>query len=317
MELGRIQFERYKQQKLIEIHQKSGDYRLPSSPIALFHPDPAEYSVLLIHGLNDSPFYMADLAELLYQHGFNVVTILLPGHGTDTRDIRDITAEQWQAEVEKGLEIASLVGQKMVAGGFSLGGALAIDAALRHPEIHALLLFAPAIRLPFFDSLYDLACLRVLGGLSINAKMPVNPVKYKYRLMNGICQVHRLLNNELDQVAFLNGAIKPRNGPLYQYAARVNIPTFGAMTYSDERVSPAAILKFFNELNAPAMLATFGPVPDHEPVRLENGADIVHISDHELPHSFLVRRTNRYNGQANPFFDAVAEKLLVFLTKYL
>ncbi|MCI0653804.1 MAG: alpha/beta fold hydrolase [Methylococcaceae bacterium] len=317
MELGRIRFEQYQQKKIAEIRQKSRNYRLPSSPIGFLHPRRTEYSVLLIHGLNDSPFYMGDLAALLYEEGFNVVSILLPGHGTDTRELSRVTAEQWRAEVETGLRIASFVGRKSIVGGFSLGGALAIDAALRHPEIHALLLFAPAIRLPYFDALYRLACLPVLRGLSINAKMPVNPVKYKYRMMNGICQVHRLLNNQLGQGELKDAEMDAGPEMLYESAARLKVPAFGTMTYLDQRVSAKAILDFFGELDAPAMLATFGPAPGDRTVRLSNGADIVHISDQDLPHSYLVRRTNRYNGQANPYFDVVAQKLRGFLTKYL
>ncbi len=317
MESGRLRFQQYQQLKRAEIREKSGNYRLPSIPIARFYPQRTEYSVLLIHGLNDSPFYMGDLAELLYKHGFNVVTILLPGHGTDTRDIRHITAEQWQAEVETGLQIASLVGKNLIVGGFSLGGALAIGAATRYPVIHALLLFAPAIRLPYFDSLYSLSCLPVLRGLAINSKMPVNPVKYKYRTMNGICQVYRLLNNQLGPVYPQSPAIT-NHRMLHESAARVHVPTFGAMTYADERVSPKAILEFFSALDAPALLTTFGSTPEKDrPPSLANGADIVHISDQDLPHSYLVRRVNQYNGQANPYFDRVARKLLDFLTKYL
>ena len=74
---------------------------------------------------------------------------------------------------------------------------------------------------------------------------------------------------------------------------------------------------FFNQLDEPAMLTTFGPVPENKMSGSANRADIVHISDQELPHSYLVRRTNPYNGQANPYFDIVAQKLIGFLKRNL
>ncbi|MGR9108725.1 MAG: alpha/beta hydrolase [Gammaproteobacteria bacterium] len=283
----------------------------------MFHARRTEYSALLIHGLNDSPFYMADLGEVLYRQGFNVIAILLPGHGTDTREILEVTAEQWQAEVEKGLQMASLVGKKTIVGGFSLGGALAIDAVLRHPELQGLLLFAPAIRLPYFGALYNLTCLSGLKQISIPAKGPINPVKYKQRLMNGICQVYRLLSNQLEPIESYSPEIPARIEPLIESAPKLHVPVFGAMTYSDARVSPKAILDFFNQLDTPAMLATFGSISEDDMLKPTNRAEIVHISDQGLPHSYLVRRTNRYNGQANPYFDIVAQKLVGFLKRYL
>ncbi len=120
---GRADFEAYRRVKLQAIRDKSQGYRLPSAPVAFIHPKRTEYSVLPVHGLNDSAYYMADLGEFLYRKGFNVITVLLPGHRTDTRDMLDVTAEQWRAEVDLGLGMASLVGRKIILGGFSLGAA--------------------------------------------------------------------------------------------------------------------------------------------------------------------------------------------------
>jgi len=115
---GRADFEAYRRVKLQEIQDKSQGYRLPSAPVAFIHPKRTEYSVLLIHGLNDSAYYMADLGEFMYRKGFNVITVLLPGHGTGTQDMLDVTAEQWRTEVDLGLGMASLVGQKIIWGAF-------------------------------------------------------------------------------------------------------------------------------------------------------------------------------------------------------
>jgi len=175
---GRADFEAYRRVKLQEIRDKSQGYRLPSAPVAFIHPKRTAYSVLLIHGLNDSAYYMADLGEFLYRKGFNVITVLLPGHGTDTRDMLDVTAEQWRAEVDLGLGMASLVGQKIILGGFSLGASLAIDALLRHREIYGLVLFSPAMRFRSFASISILACAPGVRSFVLETDLPPNPVKY-------------------------------------------------------------------------------------------------------------------------------------------
>jgi hypothetical protein len=115
---GREDFEAYRRVELQEIQDKSQGYRLPSALVAFIRPKRTEFSVLLIHGLNDSAYYMADLGELLYRNAFNVITVLPPGHGTDTRGMLDVTAEQWRAEVDRGLDMASLVEQKSILGAF-------------------------------------------------------------------------------------------------------------------------------------------------------------------------------------------------------
>jgi len=318
MASGRCSFHLYKLEKRAEIIRKSGGYRVPSSPFALFHHNQSLYSILLIHGLNDSPFYMADLAETLHDMGFNVLTVLLPGHGTKTRDMLEITAEQWRTEVEIGLNIAALVGKNVIVGGFSLGGTLAIDAAIKHPEIKALLLFSPAVRLRFFDTLYGLACLPGIRSLQLNTKMLVNPIKYKYRSANGLCQVHRLLQGHLKSENSINSKKLPTfPQPLYQTAKQIRAPTFAVMTYEDARVSAYAIKNYVGRISAPSLLITFAEQPNQRQTTLTNGGEIIHLSNQRLPHSFLIRRTNKYNGQANPHYDKVVAYLLDFLARNL
>ncbi len=314
--LGRKMFDEYRQQKLQEIERQSEGYRLPSAPTAHLYPNRTEYSVLLIHGLNDSAYYMDDIAALLHAHGFNVLTLLLPGHGTDTRDMLEVSAEQWRDEVEKGLQIASLVGRKVIIGGFSLGGALSIDAALRRSDIHGLLLFSPAIELRSFAAISSLSCTPGLRGMTVETDLPPNPVKYKHRLGNGVCQLSRLIESNLrngnterdESVAYLQR--------LHEMGRRMQVPTFVALTYADARISPEAVLEWSSQIDSPVTLSTFGVAADEVATRLSNGAEIIHISDENLPHSFLVRRSNPYNGQENPYFDEMADVIANFLKQH-
>jgi esterase/lipase len=314
---GREDFEAYRRVKLQEIRDKSQGYRLPSAPVAFIRPKRTEFSVLLIHGLNDSAYYMGDLGELLYRNGFNVITVLLPGHGTDTRDMLDVTAEQWRAEVDRGLDMASLVGQKIILGGFSLGATLAIDALLRRPKIYGLLLFSPTIRLRSFDSISALACAAGLRSYVLETDLPPNPVKYKYRVGNSVCQLSRLMEHNLRVGnTAVCGAVTVSE-KMRALARRVRVPTFVALSYGDRRISPTAALEFAGSIPAPVLVATFGKAEDRSVPVLANGGKVSPVTDASLPHSYLVRRTNPYNGQENPCFDRLATVLTEFLAQHL
>src|SRR5262245_30682114 len=56
-------------------------------------PERIRGGVLLVHGLTDSPYMMRGLAELFYQHGFYVLALRLPGHGTAPAGLVDV---HWQ-----------------------------------------------------------------------------------------------------------------------------------------------------------------------------------------------------------------------------
>jgi len=310
---GRRDFEAYRLAKITETNRKSGGYRLPSAPVAFIHPTRTKYSILLIHGLNDSAYYMADLANFLYHQGFSVVTVLLPGHGTNTLEMSEISAEQWRAEVEIGMQMASLIGEKTILGGFSLGASLALDALDRHQEVAGLLLFSPAIRMKYYGSISSLTCLPGLGSMMIKTALSPNPVKYKYRLVNGVCQLSRLMEHNIQEGEWYTSTSKK----LHLLARRVNIPTFMALSYADQRISPKAALDFAGSIVAPVLVTTFGkPKTKVIPV-LANGGRIVPITDVGLPHSYLIRKTNPYNGQYNPCFDRLANVLAGFLRKTL
>lgn len=312
--LGQMRFEEYRQKKIAAIEQGSEGYRLPSAPIAQLHPKRTEYSVLLVHGLNDSAYYMADIAELLHAHGLNVLTVLLPGHGTDTKDMLEVTAEQWRSEVELGLEMASLVGRKVIVGGFSLGAALSLDAALRRSDIHGLLLFSPAIKLRSFNAVSSLTCLPGFRSLTVETDLPPNPVKYKHRIGNGVCQLSRLIESNLTHPRTSSNEAVTFKERARDMAKRLHIPIFVALTYADARISPEAVLIWADKIRAPVTITTFGKTETDKAPELSNGR-IVHISDENLPHSFLVRRSNQYTAQKNPYFNEMAEVLSHFISQ--
>ncbi|CAM4279927.1 alpha/beta hydrolase [Pseudoalteromonas byunsanensis] len=106
----------------------------------------SDRAILLIHGLTDSPFTFHFLADQLYQQGYNVRAILLPGHSTAPSDLQHVDVSQWQALVNYAIERTSQDFQQFAVLGYSTGAALAVTEVSKHPpeNIKALALISPA-----------------------------------------------------------------------------------------------------------------------------------------------------------------------------
>lgn len=114
--------------------------------------DPAfryDRGILLIHGLNDTPFSVRDLGHRFAKACYLVRALLLPGHGTVPGDLLSVALPAWQKAVKRA--IGSFRGKvdRLVIAGFDLGANLALDAAheVAMPEeleLNGLVLLAPA-----------------------------------------------------------------------------------------------------------------------------------------------------------------------------
>ncbi|WP_158971020.1 carboxylesterase [Paraglaciecola sp. L3A3] len=122
-----------------------------NAPFIMHHNKVTPKVVVLFHGLSDSPFYLKSIAKGLYKQGYNVVVALLPGHGKKDAnlDMQDYElANRWRQHVSDIMQMSKPLGQQVVIGGFSTGGALATEYALQNPDsLGALLLFSGALAL--------------------------------------------------------------------------------------------------------------------------------------------------------------------------
>jgi carboxylesterase len=110
------------------------------------HTDHAtERGVLLLHGFNDTPQSVADLARALHARGWSVVVPLLPGHGgTADRLRRDGSAKAWLEQARHEWDRLRARVRDPVLAGQSMGGALAAILAADAPP-RALVMLAPYI----------------------------------------------------------------------------------------------------------------------------------------------------------------------------
>ncbi len=115
------------------------------APFELVRPHSNKVA-LLVHGLTDSPFTFHDLAQVYYQQGYTVRTILLPGHGSAASALQTVGVAQWQQTLQYAINRALIDFEQVILGGYSTGAALIIDHLTTHtvsPKITALMLFSP------------------------------------------------------------------------------------------------------------------------------------------------------------------------------
>ncbi|HEX5046983.1 MAG TPA: alpha/beta fold hydrolase [Gammaproteobacteria bacterium] len=163
-------------------------------------------SVLLVHGLSDSPYSVRAVAELFQQRGYYVVALRLPGHGTLPSGLREVRWQDWYAAVVAAAKYAAArggPGKPLYLGGHSTGAALATLYAVRSidddalPKPRGLYLISPAIGISPFAVLTN-----VISRLSflpwfdksrwIDVLPEYDPYKYNSFPVNAGNQIHKL-----------------------------------------------------------------------------------------------------------------------------
>lgn len=104
-------------------------------------------ALLLIHGYNDAPASLDDVARALHAAGWTVRLPLLPGHGRSIEAFNAWTGEDAVAVVRAEYEALRATHSTVVVGGLSMGGALATWLAAE-ADVDGLVLFAPMLFVP-------------------------------------------------------------------------------------------------------------------------------------------------------------------------
>jgi carboxylesterase len=109
---------------------------IPSRPAAFSYPGHganARIGVAICHGFTGSPLSVLPWAQHLASQGYAVTVPLLPGHGTDWRQLARSRWNDWYSSFETAyLDLAERTETCFVAG-LSMGGAIALLTASRHP----------------------------------------------------------------------------------------------------------------------------------------------------------------------------------------
>lgn len=190
-----------------------GDYFSRGKVRKLNHPRKREkrgarQSIVLVHGLSDSPYYMSALADYFHEElGYNTYQPLLHGHGLKKpAGMEFVELEEWKRNVHFAVSRAAAKTPAHVSvGGLSTGGALSLYAALTSPKVTGdLYLFSAALELvistigPLDKLLQRLLASRKLSDFldARDSDRPLvgdNPVKYDYVDKDGARELARLI----------------------------------------------------------------------------------------------------------------------------
>jgi esterase/lipase/1-acyl-sn-glycerol-3-phosphate acyltransferase len=103
--------------------------------------------VVLVHGFMSAPRELAELAAHLNGKGFWVYQVRLRGHGTSPEDLEQRTGRDWVESVDLGYALMNAICDKVVLGGFSFGGGVALDCASRVKNAAGVFAVCPPHRL--------------------------------------------------------------------------------------------------------------------------------------------------------------------------
>ncbi len=125
----------------------------PAADVEPFSADGGPVGVVLAHGFTGTPATMRPWAEHLAAAGYTVRLPLLPGHGTDWRDTNRSSWPQWYATIEAAYRELSARCDVVFGMGLSMGGALVLRLAERHPDgLAGLVVVNPALGTKRFDA---------------------------------------------------------------------------------------------------------------------------------------------------------------------
>ncbi|MCC2618086.1 alpha/beta fold hydrolase [Aestuariibacter halophilus] len=187
-------------------------------PFVLHHGQPQGPVVVLLHGLSDSPFFLRSIAPAIHQQGMTVIVGLLPGHGKHDADADmedEHLSDRWRTHLSALVGYAKTLGQPVLLGGFSTGGALVTEYTLQHPgEISGLLLFSGALALD--DSAESLSHFWGMGWLArlLDGEYQTRgPNPYKYPSVSSYSAIE--LMEVIDHIRELQSNEVPLNVPIF------------------------------------------------------------------------------------------------------
>ena len=197
--------------------------RNPQLDGAPFYWEAGKDGVLLCHGFTATTAEVRLLAEYLYQQGYTVAAPLLPGHGTTPQDCNRYTWQDWYASIEQAYAQLAEHCSRVVVGGESTGALLTLRLAALHPEVKAILCYAPVLRLLMRRSMIFLLSLCAPFLTSI-PKAPstdnnpwqgyaVQPLKAASQLIRLQKEVPALLSRIQQPILILQGRLDPTVHP--------------------------------------------------------------------------------------------------------
>jgi esterase/lipase len=200
--------------------------------------------------------------DLAKKYNANLYLSRLAEHGIDKGDssMLNLSAEEYERSAEIAFAIAERLGDEVVVIGTSAGGTLSLFLASRHPEIKAIVLYSPCVKLydktaMILDKPWGLQIARIVSGapfkkFEYESKTHANYWQLDYRI-EALIALQNLVSNTMKQEVF----------------SRIKCPVFLGYYYKnemeqDKTVSVPEMLKMFDELGTAESLKEKIPFPD-------------------------------------------------------
>ncbi len=274
----------------------------------------AERSILLLHGLSDSPYSLHSIGQHLNKNGALVLGLRLPGHGTAPSGLLDATWEDMAAAVKLAMQYLQIEnpGKPVYIIGYSTGAALALnysllslsDSHLKRPD--GLVFISPAIGVSKFAALANIKeKLSHFPGLEKIAWTDIlpeyNPYKYNSFTANAGNQVYQL-TRKIQQ----DFATSKKDGRLNHLP---KILTFQSIV--DATVSATAVVNnLFHKLSKPGneiIIFDINRYADLQPLILKDPVPAVHQLLETINPNFSVSFVTNMDHGSNVFLHRKKE----------
>lgn len=199
--------------------------------------------VVLVHGFLAAPPEMCELAAYLHGKGFWVYCVRLRGHGTSPEDLATRNGSDWIESVDIGYAMMSAICTRVVIGGFSFGGGLALDGAARITGLAGVFAVSPPFRLQDVSTRFASA---VTTWNSLMDTMHCHGAAKEYVRTapeRPLINYARVPVAALSEMEHFMKDLEPR-------LADVKVPTLIVQAHGDPVVSPDETAIMFNHIGA-------------------------------------------------------------------
>lgn len=189
-------------------------------------------TIIMTHGLTDSPFLLHDIGHWFQSQGFRVLSMQLPGHGTRPGDLLDVRWQDWVKTQRQLIDLLAVDSNELYLLGFSLGAVLSLYQALHTPRFSGLFLFAPAIHVtPLVRAVCPLAAAGRWWQRAawFDVQPDTDCFKYESLTNRALCEVYQFTEAQ-QRLASLT---------------ELNTPLFVVASENDATINSPAILDWF------------------------------------------------------------------------
>jgi carboxylesterase len=151
-----------------EAEESSGEINPVCQSTLMTHDEKSDNVIIFYHGFTSCPEQFRELGEQFFDDGYNVYIPRMPHHGKLDRSreaLLPTTAEELAAYARETTDIAQGLGDRVVAGGLSGGGTIAVWVAQNHEDIDRVVTVAPFLGIGFIPTPLNRIVARVLDDI--------------------------------------------------------------------------------------------------------------------------------------------------------